>query len=533
VGDPVVSIRREPGMGTGEEAQAPGGALCARGNEQRSAWSGTVKAKDNEAPRDGRPGVAESRTTREAGTPTPGDPVEGRGRRDMEPSGGKITRPQTLGTISTKLARIAELAREDRSRSFRSLAHYIDIEWLREAYRRTRKDGATGVDGQGAEEYAENLEENLQRLLDRFKSGTYRAPPVRRVHIPKGDGRTRPLGIPTFEDKLLQRAVVMALGAVYEQDFLDCSCGFRPKRSAHQALERVWKSLMNMEGGWVLDVDSQGFFDTIDPGHLRAFLDHRVQDGVIRRTIDKWLKAGVQEDGALTYPETGTPQGGVVSPLLANIFLHEVLDKWFFEDIAPRLRGRAALVRYADDFVITCELEEDARRVWAVLPKRFEKYGLTLHPSKTRLVPFPKPPATEAKKPKPPEGSEPPRFDLLGFTHFWARSRKGNWVVKRKTSTKRFSRALKAIREWCWVNMHRPIRDQAKELGMKLRGHCQYYGITGNSHALSSFKHWLVRAWFWALGRRSRKADMTWERFNRLLEVFPLPPAIAVHSTHR
>lgn len=531
--DPDDSARKRTGSGNRLTKPRPAGeALSAQRERTTERTSGTVKAKDNEAERDGRPGVGDSRSTREAGTPNPRDPAEGRGRRVTEPRGGKIAGSPTPGAISTKLSRIAELAREDRRRSFRSLAHHIDLEWLHEAYRRTRKDGATGVDGQTAEEYAANLEENLRGLLDRFKAGTYRAPPVRRVHIPKGDGRTRPLGIPTFEDKILQRAVVMVLEAVYEQDFLDCSFGFRPGRSAHQALERVWRSLMNMGGGWVLDVDIQGYFDAIDPGRLREFLDRRVQDGVIRRTIDKWLKAGVQEDGAVTTPDTGTPQGGVISPLLANVFLHEVLDTWFHEDVAPRLRGRAVLVRFADDFVILCQHEEDARRVWDVLPKRFEKYGLTLHPEKSRLVPFRKPPAKSDEGPAPPKDPEPARFDLLGFTHIWARSQKGEWVVKRRTSTKRLSRALKAVREWCRVNMHRPFRDQAKALGQKLRGHCLYYGITGNSHALASFKHWLLRAWHWALSRRSRKAAMTWERFNRLLEVFPLPSATAYRSVY-
>jgi group II intron reverse transcriptase/maturase len=231
-----------------------------------------------------------------------------------------------------------------------TLAHHIDVDFLREAYRRTRKDGAPGVDRQTADEYAQNLEANLQALLDRFKSGTYRAPPVKRVHIPKGDGsKTRPIGIPTFEDKVLQRAVAMVLEAIYEQEFLDCSYGFRPNRSAHQALDALWKTLTEMKGGWVLEVDIKGFFDSLDHGHLRGFLDQRVRDGVLRRAVDKWLKAGVMEAGVLTHPDAGTPQGGVVSPLLANVYLHEVLDRWFETQVRPRLVGRATLIRYADD----------------------------------------------------------------------------------------------------------------------------------------------------------------------------------------
>jgi group II intron reverse transcriptase/maturase len=295
-------------------------------------------------------------------------------------------------SISTKLERIATLAKEGPQMAFTTLAHYIDLEWLAEAYRRTRKGGATGVDGQTAREYAENLEGNLQSLLDRAKSGTYRAPPVKRIHIPKADGaQTRPIGIPTFEDKVLQRAVAMVLEAVYEQDFLDCSYGFRPGRSAHQALEVLQNEAVRMGGGWILEVDIRKFFDTLEHSHLREILGRRVRDGVIMRLIGKWLKAGVMENGAVTHPGVGTPQGGVISPLLANVYLHEVLDAWFEREVGPRLKGRGLLLRYADDAVMLFSCEVDARRVMDVLPKRFGKYGLTLHPEKTRLVEFRRP----------------------------------------------------------------------------------------------------------------------------------------------
>ena len=276
---------------------------------------------------------------------------------------------------------------------FTSLGHLIDLDWLKEAFHRTRKDGAVGVDGQDGEDYAANLEGNLKSLLERAKSGTYQAPPVRRVQIPKAGSatETRPLGIPTFEDKVLQRAVVMVLETIYEQDFKPCSYGFRPDRSAHQALESLWKQTMAMGGGWIVDVDIRKFFDTIDHGHLRDFLKRRVRDGVLLRLIGKWLNAGVLEAGRLTRPEAGTPQGGVISPLLSNIVLHAVLDDWFEREVQPRLKGRSFLIRYADDFVMGFACEEDARRVMAVLPKRFEKYGLTIHPEKTRLVPFERP----------------------------------------------------------------------------------------------------------------------------------------------
>ena len=431
--------------------------------------------------------------------------------------------------VSTKLQRIAKLAREEPQRVLTTLAHHIDVEFLREAYRRTRKDGAVGVDGQTAEAYATNLEENLRVLLDRFKSGTYRAPPVRRVHIPKGDGtKTRPIGIPTFEDKILQRAVTMVLEAVYEQDFLDCSYGFRPGRSAHQALDALWRSLMAVRGGWVIDLDIRSFFDALDHGHLRGFLDQRVRDGVLRRTIGKWLKAGVMETGQVSYAETGSPQGGVISPILSNLYLHEVLDAWFEEEVVPRLAGRAFLTRYADDAVIVCANERDARRVMAVLPKRFGRYALTLHPEKTRLVDFRSPNHWTRRQRE--DDSRPGTFDFLGFTHYWGQSRRGRWAVKRKTSKTRFGRAVQQIALWCRHHLHLPLSEQHRALSLKLKGHDAYYGITGNYGALHRLRAVTARLWCTWLGRRSNSKRLTWDRFSLLLQHYPLPPARVVHS---
>lgn len=433
--------------------------------------------------------------------------------------------------VSTKLQRIAQLAKEDPKRALTTLAHHIDLEFLKEAFRRTRKDGAPGVDDQTAEEYELCLEPNLRRLLDRFKSGTYRAPPVRRVHIPKGDGKkTRPIGVPTFEDKVLQRAVSLVLEAIYEQEFYPFSYGFRPQRGPHDALENLWKGLMAMGGGWVLEVDIKSFFDTLDHGHLRAFLDQRVRDGVLRRAIDKWLKAGVLEDGKLSYPNEGSPQGGVISPILANIYLHEVLDRWFEETVKPRLRGEAFVVRFADDFVIAFSLESDARRVFEVLPRRFGKFGLTIHPEKTRLVRFVRPRRDSTGKGQDGQGGTPGSFVLLGFTHFWSRSLRGNWVIKRRTASSRLRRALRRVDDWCRRNRHAPIKEQQRQLSLKLQGHYGYYGITGNSYAIGRFRHWVGRVWRRWLGRRSQHARMPWDKFNRLLEVYPLPPARCVHS---
>ena len=431
-------------------------------------------------------------------------------------------------SISTRLNRIATLAREAPKMAFTTLAHHIDIDWLREAYRRTRKDGARGVDGRSAAEYAENLEGNLQSLLDRAKSGTYFAPPVRRVHIPKGDGKqTRPIGIPTFEDKVLQRAVAMVLEAVYEQDFLDCSYGFRPGRSAHQALERLQHEAVCAGGGWVVEVDITKFFDTLDHAHLREILRRRVRDGVLLRLIGKWLNAGVLEGRELSRPDAGTPQGGVISPLLSNVYLHEVLDVWFECEVRPRLQGHATLIRYADDFAVLFSCEDDARRVMAVLPKRFGKYGLTLHPEKTRLVEFRRP--SRREPPQGGRGGRPGTFDLLGFTHFWARSLKGNWVVKRRTASDRFNRAVKRIHAWCKLYRHEPLKEQWQALVAKLRGHYGYFGITANTRALNRFRECVRRTWRMWLSRRSRRVPISWEAMNRLLERYPLPPPRIAH----
>jgi RNA-directed DNA polymerase len=435
------------------------------------------------------------------------------------------------GTVSTKQQRIAELARQCPYMGFTSLAYFIDIPWLHEAYQRTRKDAAVGVDGQTAEDYAVNLQVNLQALLDRAKSGTYRAPPVRRVYIPKDTGReVRPLGIPTFEDKILQRAVVMVLQPIYEQDFLPCSYGFRPGRSAHQALSDLWKQVMDTNGGWILEVDIQKFFDSLDHAHLRELVQRRVHDGVLLRLLGKWLNAGVLEDGAVFTPEEGTPQGGVISPLLANIFLHYVLDVWFEEEVKPRLQGRANLIRYADDFVIGFTSEADARKVMDVLPKRFGKYGLTLHPTKTRLVPFRRPPR---RKTPPSQGERPGTFTFLGFCHYWGWSWKGFWVLKQQTARGRFSRALRKIASWCRWRRHQPIQEQQRGLNRKLQGHYSYYGVTGNYGWLQCFWLGVTAIWRKWLGRRGQPGGMTWEAFVSLRRVYPLKRPRVVHSVYR
>lgn len=436
-------------------------------------------------------------------------------------------------TVSTKQQRVAKLAKQSPQMGFTSLAYLMDIDWLHEAYRRTRKDAAAGVDGMTAESYEANLESNLEGLLERIKSATYRAPPVRRVHIAKGNSasETRPIGIPTLEDKVLQRAVAMVLEPIYEQDFYDCSYGFRPGRSAHQALEALWKQTMDSQGGWILEVDIRKFFDTLDHAHLRSLLRHRVRDGALTRLIGKWLKAGVLEEGAVTYPDSGSPQGGVISPMLSNIFLHYVLDEWMAQVVKPRLRGKAFLIRYADDFVMGFTHEEDARRVLAVLPKRLGKYGLAIHPEKTRLIAFQR--SVNAVGGKDVEvGPRAGTFTFLGFTHYWGRSPQGRWVVRRKTASSRLSRALQSIALWCRANRHCPIKEQQHKLSEKLRGHFAYYGITGNFRSLAWFRFEVVRCWRKWLNRRNRERSLDWNIFNRLMERYPLPSARVVHSVY-
>jgi RNA-directed DNA polymerase len=316
--------------------------------------------------------------------------------------------------------------------------------------------------------------------------------------------------------------VVMLLTPIYEQDFLECSYGFRPRRSAHQALERLWHGIMGMGGGcWVLEVDIKSYFDTVKWEHLREFYKKRVRDGVVRRVLGKWLKAGVMEDGAIHYPEEGTPQGGVISPLLSNIYLHEVLDVWFDQEVRPRLRGKAELVRFADDFVIVFSSEADAHRVREVLPKRFERFGLTIQEAKTRLVDFSRPGG---------KGKEPGSFDLLGFTHYWGKSRKGNWVVQRKTAKKKFKQAVRRVYLWCKEHRHRPVKEQWETLNRKVQGHYGYYGVTFNRSGIKGFYEQVKRSWRKWLNRRSRDKDMPWERFHRLLERYPLPEPRIVHQ---
>ena len=406
---------------------------------------------------------------------------------------------------------------------FTTLAHLIDVDFLREAFHRTNKQGAPGIDGVTAGEYAENLDENLQDLHERLRNGQYRAMPVERVWLDKEDGSKRPIGKPVLEDKIVQRAVAMLLEAVYEQDFYDFSHGFREGHSPHQALHELREQCMGMNIGWIVDLDVCGFFDNLDRGMLREVLKQRVNDGGIIRLIGKWLNAGVIDGEDLIYPEKGTAQGSVISPILANVFLHHVLDDWFEREVKPRMKGRVFLIRFADDAVIGCELEEDACRIMDVLPKRFGRFGLTVHPQKTRMVRFGKPRRDDS-------GKENGTFDFLGFTHYWAKSRQGYWVIKRKTAKKRIRRAMKAFWQWCSQNRHLPITEQYEKLCRKLRGYYQYYAIRGNYRGIEVVYEHVKRAWRYWLSRRSHKSKITWEKYEKLWATFALPKPRIIYA---
>jgi len=426
--------------------------------------------------------------------------------------------------ISTQLRQIAEQAIEHPDRVFSTLIHRMDVNFLREAYHRLRKDSAAGLSGITVKDYGKALETNLIDLHERLKEKRYKAPPIKRVWIEKDGGKKRPIGLLEIEDKIVQKAVSMLMGAVYEQDFYPFSYGFREAHNAHQALGEIRTQCMEHDIGWIYDADITGFFDNIDRSWLRTFIQRRINDGGIIRLIGKWLNAGVMEDGQISYSDRGTPQGGVVSPVLANIFLHHVLDEWFDQEVKPRMRGHCFMVRFADDFVIGFQHEDDARRVVEVLPKRFEKYGLEIHPQKSRLLKFRKP----ASKKEVNRGDN--TFDFLGFTHYWARSRKGSWVIKRKTSRKKVNKTIQALWLWCKENRHMNLLRQHSILCSKLRGHFQYFGVRCNMRAMEAVLHHVRRGWRYWLNRRSSKKALDWEKFDVLLTKLPLVSPRIIHN---
>ena len=423
--------------------------------------------------------------------------------------------------MSTQLQGIAQQARQNPEMVFTTLAHRMDVDFLREAYRRLNKKGAPGLNKVTAADYAEHLEENLADLHQRLRSGSYRAPPIKRVWIEKENGKQRPLGIPEFEDKIVQRAVEMLLSAIYEEEFHDFSHGFRKGHSQHKALHELREQCRQLNINWILIADITGLFDNIDHQKLLGFIRRRVNDGAILRLIGKWLNAGVMEEDRLEYPDKGTPQGGVISPLLSNIFLHYVLDEWIANEVKPRMKGKSFTIRWADDFIIGFQLEKDANRVKEVLPKRFDRFGLELHPDKTSLIRFGRPPKNAKGQQK--SGT----FDFLGFTYYWGRSLKGYPVIKKKTARKRLNRYLKMTWNWCKENRHDPIGEQYRTLCAKLRGYYQYFGVRSNYKAIEAAYEYTEKAWRHWLSRRSHKGKVLYET---LRETFPLPKPRIVHN---
>lgn len=430
-----------------------------------------------------------------------------------------MTDATTSEPMLPKLLEVAERAKRPDAR-FYALAYLIDEAALERAYRKLRKSAAVGVDGVTAKEYGQNLQENLRDLHQRMKAGKYRHQPIRRVHIHKEDGRTRPIGISATEDKIVQTALRDILEIVYEPTFYECSYGFRPRKSAHDAIRTLHRACKEGAVNWVLEADIMSFFDSINRRMLQEMLQEKVPDGSVKRLVGKCLKVGVLDGESFTQSEDGTTQGSTLSPLLGNIYLHYALDHWFESQVKPRMRGKALLVRYADDFVMGFERQEDAQRVMKVLPNRMERFGLTLHPEKTRLVPFRRPP----RNPRVQKG--PGTFDFVGFTFYWRRSRSGHWVTGIQTRRKSSRRFLKDVYDWCRRHRHLPVKEQHRKLTQKLMGHIRYFGINGNHRCLSAVIFRAKGSWGRWLRSRSQKArkKMTWDTYyGPFLKRFPLP----------
>lgn len=427
----------------------------------------------------------------------------------------------------TPLSRLTELAKEDAARRFYSIAHFLTPRALYEAFKELRKDASAGTDGVTYQEYRKELGRNLQGLWERVKSGKYRAQPLRRVYIPKDDGKSeRPISIPALEDKIVQGATVRLLNAIYEADFLDCSYGSRPGRSPHQALDELDRVLFRESISSVLELDIKSYFDSIVRKHLVEMIERRVSDGSILRLLGKWINVGVIEEGRLLKTEAGVGQGQVISPFLANVYLHHVLDRWFEDEVKPRLKGKAFLVRYVDDGVICFQNAEDAQKVLTVLEKRFSNYGLTLHPEKTRLVKFGRVALDEAER----LGKAPGVFDFLGFTHIPERGRRGFYRPGVKTMRKRLKRGLKEVGRWCKIHRHDTIGTQQQTLNAKLRGHYQYYGRSSNHQGLWRFYRLICHIWRKWLNRRTRGTPMSWDTFHALLSRHPLLKPQITHT---
>jgi len=411
-------------------------------------------------------------------------------------------------TVQTSLRGIAKKAREQKKHRFGNLYEMLNEEFLHDCWRDIKKDAASGVDRVSAREYEENLEENIRQLVGRLKRKSYRAKLVRRQYIPKGEGKFRPLGIPATEDKLLQLVVKRILEAIYEQDFLRCSYGYRPKKGALDAVDKLTVKLQFGRYDFVVEADIEGYFDNIDHDWLIKMLEERIDDRALVRLIEKWLKAGILDtDGKVVHPVTGTPQGGIVSPILANVYLHYALDLWFHKVVRKHCRGEACLIRYADDFVCAFQYQGEAERFYRALGKRLEKFGLKLAAEKTRVIPFDR---------NPPSGKN--RFDFLGFEFYWGKDRGGKPHLKRRTSRKKLRNSIKCLTEWCIRNRNLKPRILFRRLNARLRGYYNYYGVIGNYDSLQQFFLQVRRILFKWLNRRSQRRSYNWEGFDQLLE---------------
>jgi RNA-directed DNA polymerase len=429
-----------------------------------------------------------------------------------------MTATKMAENLSPKLLKVMQRAKRDPQGPLRSLAHLIDEQALRRAYGRLRNNAAVGVDGITKEQYGQMLDGNLRDLHDRLRTMRWRHQAIRRVHIPKARGKTRPIGISATEDKVVQGALCELLEVAYEPVFLDCSYGFRPRRSAHDVLRVLNRALYRGEVSWIVEADISSYFDSIDRKMLMQMLRERIEDQSLLRLVGKCLHVGILDGEEYSEPNEGTVQGSVLSPMLGNVYLHHVLDQWFEQVVRPRLRGKALLVRYADDFVIGFELREDAERVMAVLPRRFERYGLRLHPDKTHLLPFGRPSDDH-------KGKGPPTFDFLGFTLYWRRTRAGRWAPALKTRKASLHKALIALASWCRSHRHLPVKEQHAALCRRINGFNNYFAVNGNSRSIRRLTWWTERAWRKWLNRRGSPKPLSWARFRDVLRDYPLPSA--------
>lgn len=470
--------------------------------------------------------VVPAKSPNKAGQPA-AEGMEGRDLAKGNLQEQNASRTQCRSDAPSALERIRQAARKDRKTRFTALLHHIyDPDTLRAAYFSLKKEAAPGVDGETWRHYGQALESNLQELSARLKRGAYRAKPVRRVYIPKADGRQRPLGVTALEDKIVQRSTVEVLNAVYETDFVNFSYGFRPGRHQHQALDALYAGLLTRKVNWVLDLDIRGFFDAIDHGWLVKFVEHRIADKRVVRLIQKWLNAGVLEDGKRTVVTEGTPQGGSASPLLANIYLHYVFDLWAQVWRRKQAKGDVIVVRFADDIVVGFQSEVEAKRFRADLEERLREFNLELHPEKTRLLEFG--PFAAQNRRRRGEG-KPETFDFLGFTHICAKKRSnGRFTVLRQTIRKRLQAKLSEVKAELRRRMHDPVPEQGEWLRSVVGGHCRYYGVPMNGPALALFRFRVGWLWHRTLSRRSQTGRVPWDRMQRLIERW-LPPARVCH----